>query len=253
MTWDKYLKEGFEKYELFQGEPVTAEFVQGQYGLQLQLEINVTAIEEPAGAELPPRYTLWFSIGDTKGREGWQLSDGSLWNGKEDAAIAKSSNLGKLMERCMELNAPIVNQPLPPSDKNAWLTLGSCIWKLEDVERRGLEPSQITLPIQVVGAGVPAPVHMNGNGNSVAPPPVMTPPTANMTDYAAHWGANDTIWRNYIKSIAVGKSREAAKEALMKDNFVQSDSVLMNGLDAGTFWQWATSVSLMVETGGVLV
>lgn len=237
----------------------------GEYGVQLKLTFRVDRVEDPIDAEVPQNYSRFYSIGSNKNSK-WQITNNgqNLWHPDEDAIWVRSSKFGMLIQRCIDINAPIISQPLPPTDTRAWANLDG-IWADEEIEYKGLESTTGTFPVQIFGQGQPAPAYQaptpqvaappQVNGNA-APPPMATPPpapAASYVDFKAHWGANEPNWSSYIKSLIQGKDRESARSALMSDSFCQSDSVLTTALADGSFFEWAFASQFVGEAAGVIV
>ena len=162
----------------------------------------------------------------------------------------------------IDLNAPMVNSDIPPTDKRAWVGINA-IWVKNVLQYRGLDDSDITLPEQILNAGAPVmvaatPVYSNSNGNS-APTPMMAAPVAQVpapvnmsgvTNWRDHWGADYAVWTDYIVTLVRAKSLEQAKTAIMGDHQLQADSVLTAAVLDGSFWN---QVDFVKEVGGVLV
>lgn len=258
MPWDQYLKEGFEALERFQGAVVDANFIMGTQAIQLDLLMRVDNVESPPDSVIPETYHLWYSIGSLK--NGWQVAnDGAnLWHSNPEAGWVKTSKFGQLIQQMIDLNAPMVNSDIPPTDKRAWLELNA-IWVKKVLQYRGLDDSDITLPEQILNAAQ-VPVYANGNTAPTAAPVMAAPvaagvsaPTAapaSAVDWHAHWAADYGTWTDYIKSLVQGKSTEAAKQIIMADAQLQKDSVLGVAVLDGSFW---VQVDFVREVGGLLV
>lgn len=282
MGWNDSLREGFTNLERFQAVVTSSKFKignipeQDNQGIQLELGFRVSAVELPPNAEVPENYNLWYSIGDKNGKA-WDLADNegsALWpkfqtpDGKTPGFV-KTSKIGLLIARLVELNAPMISSGYEPHQAAAYLNLNA-IWQMETVQYPGLNDSDVTRPVQILGvanvgavqaqaqpvATMAAPASNGAVAVATPPPPpqMAAPPTAvAYRDWNAHWGPNSDAWKNYIRSIAAGKGVEEAATIIFNDANLRADSDLMVAVQDRSFFAWCEASNFMRVTDGLLV
>lgn len=272
-NWAGYLRPGFERLKNFQAESINAEWKQGDYdSIQLEVSWRVLQIIEPVGEAIPAQYKSWYSTGK---KGGWQITNGgrSIWNAKPDAGFVDSSKFGELIHRCVELNAPMIQNNLKPEDANTWIGM-VCMITNEDRQYEGMNDSTIDLPTQFLNAGQapaqqPPPQQQQQAVPPTAappqamapPPPVMPPPSANgngasnaAAELDVHMGPNKQQWSDYLKSLVQGKDPAMASSTLKGDaNFTMKDSKVAAAVNDDSIWGWLEANNVVKLVAGTYV
>lgn len=286
MTWDQYLKPGFDALLRYQSTTIDAKFVQGENGMQLELYHRVEHIEAPADADIPATYKTWYSLGAKASRLFQIIDDGKrLWSNDPSAAFTETGKMGKLIRQVQDLNAPMIHGQYPPTEAIAWIGL-QAIWEHQEIKYEGLSDSAIDLPVQIVGQGAPVGVSSNGAVPvqqpvavaapvaappqaapppaafvpPVAPPPAPPtpaaappPPAASIPPLSAYYAGNLQVWKDYFKANCQGKTRQQAYEWMVNDtDACQADAETAKYVVDGTIFLWLEAENVVKEVGGVL-
>lgn len=273
-----YEREGMAPLERFLGTVRRAYWVESTEfdAYQATLEIDVEAVELPPESAAVKSTKVWLSSGK---RGQWQIAGGQqvfddknllvggteLWNPDDKSGFIKTSKYWQFIERLISLGI----------EGQYWLALMGrphnlgglvglrAIWVREIIEYKSLDPSDIVLPVQILGATMapPAPAP-TAAPQPIAPPPSMAPapvgapppppppPAPPMQpDYLAIITPG---WLKYIASVAKAKPVATAAQELFRDANIQTQASIMDSINSPTapLLSWMEANGWLVNGAG---
>lgn len=207
----------------FRGRIISSLWEQGDYGPQMVFLISVVSVEDPPDVSWPET-KAWYSVG----AKGWTISDAGLvlLPEKESQKFHRSSKYGQLIDRAVsDLGLVWITQRGDAESASVWAGL-EFDWERQTIEITGIkrgdeEARDIETSVLLPTAYISGAEDVAG-ATAAAPSSAATPTLTPVSGEELPEGYKD------LASLAMGLTPESLKKAVVQEQSIRSNSVLLN-------------------------